>query len=151
MLSCLNAQCVFMSVSNAKSGGPLIQSTSLMQIMLVPWVQYVCKFSYLRHIISIWVHNCSFICNIHMLIQPFCIHKNLKMLTHPYAVWECFRADLVPSVCICIHEQPLATTCIHLQPSNITCLKHMFTPISFYLKFKYSIDRIQSNDGSEYR
>ena len=109
------------------------------------------QFSYSIHIISIWVHNHSVICNIQVLSQSFCIHKNWNMLTHPYAVWECFRADLVPSVCIWIHEQPLATTCIHLQPSNITCLKHMFTPISFYLKFEDSIDRIQSNDGSEYR
>ncbi len=28
MLSCLNAQCVYMPLSNAKSGGPLIQLTS---------------------------------------------------------------------------------------------------------------------------
>ena len=143
--------CVYMNLSNAKSGGLLIQLTSLMRIMSVPWVQHVCNRILMIYIISIWVHNHSLKCNIHVLNQPICIHKNWKMLTHPYAVWECFRADLVPSVCICIHEQPLATTCIHLQPSNITCLKHMFTPISFYLKFKYSIDRIQSNDGSEYR
>ena len=114
-----------------RSGGLLIQLTSLMRIMSVPWVQHVCNRILMIYIISIWVHNHSLKCNIHVLNQPFCIHKNWKMLTHPYAVWECFRADLVPSVCICIHEQPLATTCIHLQPSNITCLKHMFTSIGF--------------------
>ena len=139
------------SLSNAKIRRSLIKLTSLMRIISVPWVQHVCNRILMIYIISIWVHNHSLKCNIHVLNQPFCIHKNWKMLTHPYAVWECFRADLVPSVCICIHRQPLATTCIHLQPSNITCLKHMFTPISFYLKFEYSIDRVQSNDGSKYR
>ena len=46
------------------------------------------------------------------------------------------KADLVPNVCICIHEQPLANTYIHLHPPNITCLKHMFTSIGFYSRIE---------------
>ena len=138
------------SLSNAK----IMRSTDFVDLLNANYVSAVSptcmQFSYLIHIISIWVHNCSFICNIHMLIQPFCIHKNLKMLTHPYAVWECFWADLVPSVCICIHEQPLTNTYIHLHPSNIICFKHMFTPIGFLPKGQ-RFDRYDTvDDRSKY-
>ena len=142
--------CVYVPYLMQRSGGPLIQLTSLMRIMSVPWVQHVCNFPIWY--ISFLYEWQPFIHMQHPCDESIILHpQKLKMLTHPYAVWECFRADLVPSVCICINGQPLTTTCIHLQPSNITCLKHMFTSISFYLKFEDSIDRIQSNDGSEYK
>ena len=83
-LSCLNAQCVYMSLSNAKSGGPLIQLTSLMQPMIVPCIHYVCKSSLMLHIISTCVHTHSPKCGIHMIAQPLYIH--FTKYSHLYAI-----------------------------------------------------------------
>ena len=75
------------SLSNAKSGGPLIQLTSFMQIMIVPCAHYVCERILTIHIISICVHNHSSKCSIHVITQPLYIHY-LNMYTHLYAIWK---------------------------------------------------------------
>ena len=62
------------SLSNAKSGGLLIQLTSLMQTMIVPCIQYVCERTLSTHTISTCVHNHTPKCIIHMITQPLYIH-----------------------------------------------------------------------------
>lgn len=62
------------SLSNAKSGGILIQLTSLMQTMIVPCIHYVCERILSIHIISTCVHKHSPKYSIHMIAQPLYIH-----------------------------------------------------------------------------
>ena len=73
-----------MSISNAKLGGLLIQSTSLVQFMIVPYVQYVCKRFLMIHINSICVHNHPPECSNYMIIQPLYIH--FTKYIHIYAI-----------------------------------------------------------------
>ena len=51
--------CVYVPYLMQRSGGLLIQLTSLMQTMIVPCIHYVCERTLSTHTISTWVHNHS--------------------------------------------------------------------------------------------
>ena len=139
------------SLSNAK----IRRSTDSVDLLNANYVNVMnptcVQFSYLIHIILIWVTTIHSYATSMWWVNHFASTEIENAHTSICSMRVFSSRSSALCVCICIHEQPPTTTCIHLQPSNITCLKHMFTPDSFYLKVEDSIDRIQSNDGSEYR